>query len=190
MKVKLIQFADSYRPPYYGTYRRRGRPAVTGRRPFATHTLIDYDVDSDAEWEEEPTDADECVESEKSDDEVSLGFADCRLETFSAQDADAIDDEDNIDPDTGKPFFVPHGYLSGSEGEQGDEDENTPVADGEERRARLAAMAEAWKTTKMFADKASARLHPLVIGPYWPGLDGQQPCDAPLLDTLTRCRVG
>ncbi|KAK6015622.1 hypothetical protein OSTOST_18950, partial [Ostertagia ostertagi] len=61
----LFQFHDNYRPPYYGTWRTRSA-TITGRRPFTTkEENIDYEVDSDAEWEEEPSDAEEC----KSDEE-------------------------------------------------------------------------------------------------------------------------
>ncbi|VDN22899.1 unnamed protein product [Cylicostephanus goldi] len=67
MRAKLYQFHDNYRPPYYGTWRTRSK-VITGRRPFSNvEEKIDYEVDSDAEWEEEPSDADEC----KSDEEVT-----------------------------------------------------------------------------------------------------------------------
>ncbi|KAE9413749.1 hypothetical protein Angca_005355, partial [Angiostrongylus cantonensis] len=65
MRAKLYQFHDNYRPPYYGTWRIRSK-VITGRRPFTTEDEnIDYEVDSDAEWEDEPSDAEEC----KSDEE-------------------------------------------------------------------------------------------------------------------------
>ncbi|KIH49675.1 hypothetical protein ANCDUO_20249, partial [Ancylostoma duodenale] len=65
MRAKLYQFHDNYRPPYYGTWRTHSK-VITGRRPFSTvEETIDYEVDSDAEWEEEPSDAEEC----KSDEE-------------------------------------------------------------------------------------------------------------------------
>lgn len=52
-KVKLFQFVENYRPAYYGTWRRRSF-AITGRRPLAKDRLqLDYEVDSDDEWEEE-----------------------------------------------------------------------------------------------------------------------------------------
>lgn len=33
MKAKLFQFHENYRPPYYGTWRKRSAQ-ITGRRPF------------------------------------------------------------------------------------------------------------------------------------------------------------
>ncbi|VDK20306.1 unnamed protein product [Anisakis simplex] len=54
MRAKLFQFHDNYRPPYYGTWRKRSK-TITGRRPFGRDTkILDYDVDSDEEWEDEP----------------------------------------------------------------------------------------------------------------------------------------
>ncbi|VDL76620.1 unnamed protein product, partial [Nippostrongylus brasiliensis] len=93
MRAKLFQFHDNYRPPYYGTWRTRSK-AITGRRPFSVEEEnIDYEVDSDAEWEEEPSDAEEC----KSDEEDDAGGED--------SDADSELDE----------FFVEPGYLSDGE---------------------------------------------------------------------------
>ena len=43
----------SARPPYYGSW-SRGSAAVTGRRPLARDALMDYELMSDQEWEEEP----------------------------------------------------------------------------------------------------------------------------------------
>ncbi|VDM61269.1 unnamed protein product [Angiostrongylus costaricensis] len=65
--ANLYQFHDNYRPPYYGTWRIRSN-VVTGRRPFTTEDEnIDYEVDSDAEWEDEPSDAEECKSDEEKD---------------------------------------------------------------------------------------------------------------------------
>lgn len=52
MKAKLFQFSENYRPAYYGTWQKRSR-FISGRRPFAKDTKqLDYEVDSDDEWEE------------------------------------------------------------------------------------------------------------------------------------------
>ncbi|CAB3408161.1 unnamed protein product [Caenorhabditis bovis] len=90
LRAKLFQFHDNHRPPYYGTWRKK-RSNISGRRPFAHETGIDYEVDSDDEWEDEPSDGEEC----RSDDE------------------DEGDDE--VMSDDG--FFVPPCYLSDGEGE-------------------------------------------------------------------------
>uniref|UniRef100_A0A915ET15 Chromatin assembly factor 1 subunit A dimerization domain-containing protein n=1 Tax=Ditylenchus dipsaci TaxID=166011 RepID=A0A915ET15_9BILA len=65
LKAKLFQFHDNYRHPYYGTWRKRSK-FVTGRRPFSTSDkTMDYEYDSDQDWEDDPSDGDEC----KSDEE-------------------------------------------------------------------------------------------------------------------------
>ena len=43
----------SARPPYYGSW-SRASAAVTGRRPLARDALMEYELMSDQEWEEEP----------------------------------------------------------------------------------------------------------------------------------------
>jgi len=52
MKAKLFQFSENYRPAYYGTWQKQSQ-LISGRRPFAKDTNhLDYEVDSDDEWEE------------------------------------------------------------------------------------------------------------------------------------------
>lgn len=62
---------------------------------------LDYEFDSDDEWEDEPEDAEEIVDSDKEDAE-------------DQDEADADDDEEG--------WMVPHGYLSDSEREGTGED--------------------------------------------------------------------
>lgn len=53
IKAKLLQFFENYRPAFYGTWRRRSY-AIGPRRPFTKDCYqLDYEVDSDDEWEEE-----------------------------------------------------------------------------------------------------------------------------------------
>ncbi|CAG8613598.1 14174_t:CDS:10, partial [Racocetra fulgida] len=62
--MKLLQFEENYRPPYYGTWTKSSK-IISGRRPFAKDTsIMDYEYDSDMEWEEE-----EEGEELKSDDD-------------------------------------------------------------------------------------------------------------------------
>ena len=56
-RVKLLQFYEDHRPAYYGTRRRRrtGGAGKTGRTPVnsvGTLSGVDYEVDSEEEWEE------------------------------------------------------------------------------------------------------------------------------------------
>ncbi|KAG0273511.1 Chromatin assembly factor 1, subunit A [Linnemannia exigua] len=99
LRMRLLQFAENYRPAYYGTWSKRSKN-VTGRRILGKDTeLVDYDFDSEAEWEEDE-EGEECKTDDDDDDAEELG---------SEQ-----EEEDD--------WLVPEGYLSDDEGlDAGDE---------------------------------------------------------------------
>ncbi|KAL7753402.1 hypothetical protein RI367_001177 [Sorochytrium milnesiophthora] len=98
MPMKLLQFAEDHRPPYWGTW-SKDSIFVTGHHPLAKDAALDYEYDSEAEWEEEG-EGDEI----KSDDEE-----------------DADDEDDDEDGDDG--FFVKDGYISNVD-DAGDDDDD------------------------------------------------------------------
>ncbi|CAN0400167.1 unnamed protein product, partial [Discosporangium mesarthrocarpum] len=51
-RMKLLQFREDYRPPYWGTWSKDSRE-VTGRSPFARDTqgILNYCYDSEGERE-------------------------------------------------------------------------------------------------------------------------------------------
>ncbi|KAJ2090482.1 hypothetical protein IW138_002694 [Coemansia sp. RSA 986] len=80
MPMKLLHFHGSRRPDYWGTWSRSLR-RVNGRQPFAKDTdQLDYEVDSDAEWEIEEegeelrSDDDDDEDDEDDDDEDDEDF--------------------------------------------------------------------------------------------------------------------
>ncbi|XP_056368360.1 chromatin assembly factor 1 subunit A [Oenanthe melanoleuca] len=90
-RMKLLQFSENHRPAYWGTWNKR-TPLIRGRNPWSKDTkLLDYEVDSDEEWEEEEPG-----------------------ESLSHSEED--DEEEGEDEDEDDGFFVPHGYLSEDEG--------------------------------------------------------------------------
>ncbi|NWI97011.1 CAF1A factor, partial [Pitta sordida] len=90
-RMKLLQFSENHRPAYWGTWNKR-TPLIRARNPWAKDTkLLDYEVDSDEEWEEEEPG-----------------------ESLSHSEED--DEEEGEDEDEDDGFFVPHGYLSEDEG--------------------------------------------------------------------------
>lgn len=132
LRMRLLQFAENYRPAYYGTlpyfypwsicycsmycdlyvtpyfcilygivgtWSKRSKN-ITGRRFLGKDTdLVDYDFDSEAEWEEDE-EGEECKSDDDDDDAEELG---------SEQ-----EEEDD--------WLVPEGYLSDDEGlDAGDE---------------------------------------------------------------------
>ncbi|XP_015694494.1 chromatin assembly factor 1 subunit FSM-like isoform X2 [Oryza brachyantha] len=97
---KLLQFDRSYRPAYYGTWRKKSS-AVCARYPFKMDPLLDYDVDSDEEWEEEEPGE--------------------NLSDFDNDDEEAMDEQDSkhdAEEETDNSFVVPNDYLSEDEGVQ------------------------------------------------------------------------
>jgi hypothetical protein len=50
LPIKLIQFHENVRPAYYGTW-TKATHCITGRTPFAKDDMLDYEYDSEAEWE-------------------------------------------------------------------------------------------------------------------------------------------
>ncbi|KAI1316326.1 hypothetical protein EDD11_010105 [Mortierella claussenii] len=115
LRMRLLQFAENYRPAYFGTWSRRSKIA-TGRGFLKKDTeQIDYDFDSEAEWEED----EEGEECKSEDDE---------------EDAEDVGSEQDEEDD----WLVPEGYLSEDEGldagEEGGSEMNTQRKPKEVRR--------------------------------------------------------
>ncbi|KAF9365243.1 Chromatin assembly factor 1, subunit A [Mortierella sp. NVP85] len=117
LRMRLFQFAENYRPAYYGTWSKRSK-CVNGRRILGKDTeQIDYEFDSEAEWEEDE-EGEEC----KSDDEE--------------EDAEDLSDQDEEDD-----WLVPEGYLSEDEGlDAGDEPK--PKVEKKSKESRRPALAQ------------------------------------------------
>lgn len=91
-RMKLLQFSENHRPAYWGTWNKK-TAIIRPRNPWAQDKdLLDYEVDSDDEWEEE--EPGESLSHSEGDEDDDVG-----------------EDEDEDDG-----FFVPHGYLSEDEG--------------------------------------------------------------------------
>ena len=106
-KYKFLGFHEDYRPPYHGTWSKPRSSIVTGRNPFGRDTShLDYDVDSEAEWEEgddeEGEDCDVDGPDEDEEDKIEDEEGDTRVYNYDdgwlAQD-DEVDAEDNGDSD-------------------------------------------------------------------------------------------
>lgn len=103
LKMKLIQFHEDVRPAYYGTWSKayNGRKDVNGRRPFAKDTkVLNYDYDSEAEWDHD-VDGDDIHTLDPDED-------DDMLFTDSTDEEEVVTDE--------VKWVVPEGYLSEDEG--------------------------------------------------------------------------
>ncbi|XP_078730719.1 chromatin assembly factor 1 subunit A isoform X3 [Lampetra fluviatilis] len=138
-RMKLLQFTGSNRPAYWGTWSKCSKH-INPRNPLAKDKeLLDYEVDSDDEWEEEePGDSISHSEGEQDDEE-----------------------EDDDDDDDG--FFVPHGHLSDGEGVS--DGEGKLSAETKKLRERL--KAKEWDD--LTRTHRCQRLEPVVIGCVWEG---------------------
>jgi len=67
-KLKFLFFKEDLRPPYRGTWSKKSN-AVTGRTPFGKDDNLDYDFDSEAEWEEEAEDGEDVDNDDNSETE-------------------------------------------------------------------------------------------------------------------------
>ncbi|XP_006869095.1 PREDICTED: chromatin assembly factor 1 subunit A [Chrysochloris asiatica] len=113
-RLKLLQFSENHRPAYWGTWNKK-TAVIRPRNPWAQdRMLLDYEVDSDDEWEEE--EPGESLSHSEGDDDDEVG-----------------EDEDDDDG-----FFVPHGYLSEDEGV------TEECADPENHKVRQKLKAQEW----------------------------------------------
>ncbi|KAM3876141.1 chromatin assembly factor 1 subunit A [Diretmus argenteus] len=139
--MKLLQFRENYRPAYWGTWSKKSSH-ISPRCPFRQDKdLLDYEVDSDEEWEEE--EPGESLSHSEGEDEEEGG-----------------DNED--DDDDG--FFVPHGYLSDGEGAL----EEKEGGDLEKQKVRQKLKAREWDEL-MSSKKKVKVLEAVVRGCIWEG---------------------
>uniref|UniRef100_UPI0037E753D7 chromatin assembly factor 1 subunit A isoform X1 n=2 Tax=Semicossyphus pulcher TaxID=241346 RepID=UPI0037E753D7 len=158
--MKLLQFHANYRPAYWGTWSKKSSH-VSPRCPLRQDKdLLDYEVDSDEEWEEE--EPGESLSHSEGEDEEEGG---------------EDDDDDG--------FFVPHGYLSDDEGALEEED----GGDLEKQKLRQTLKAREWDEL-MSSKKKMKVLEPVVRGCVWegegPGLQLFQPYAVCLVEPLPK----
>ncbi|XP_048832238.1 chromatin assembly factor 1 subunit A isoform X2 [Brienomyrus brachyistius] len=136
-RMKLLQFHENYRPAYWGTWSKKSL-VVSPRCPFRQDKeLLDYEVDSDEEWEEE--EPGESLSHSEGDEEEEGGEDD--------------DDDDG--------FFVPHGYLSDGEGALEEEEGGDP----EKQKVRQKLKAREWD--ELMSKKKFKVLEAVVTGCTW-----------------------
>ena len=88
-RMRLLSFYEDHRPAYFGTISKIGN--ISGRRPFQQdHELLNYDFDSEAEWEE---DDGEDIEDSDGDDEE--GANELEYDDFFRHDDDFGSDVDD-----------------------------------------------------------------------------------------------
>jgi len=103
-RYRFLSFHEDCRPAYHGTWSKTSS-TVTGRTPFGKDTkYLDYDYDSEAEWEEGDDEIGEDIEDEEKckDDDDDEG--DARIydyeDGFCVADDRYLDSEDDVDDET------------------------------------------------------------------------------------------
>lgn len=94
------------RPPYHGTWSKSSIAKHVGRNPFIKEPALDYDVDSEAEWEEGDDEPGEDVDNDVGDEEEDRDEeGDTRMYNYQdgwlAQD-DELGDDDELDEEAKK----------------------------------------------------------------------------------------
>ena len=93
-KYKFLGFHEDHRPPYHGTWSKHSS-LVTGRRPLGKDTeYLNYDVDSEAEWEEEDEEGEDCDKSVEGEEEDAVEEDD-NDSFLAAEDELGFDEEDD-----------------------------------------------------------------------------------------------
>ncbi|KAK3731428.1 hypothetical protein QZH41_013615, partial [Actinostola sp. cb2023] len=140
MKAIYLKFHENTRPPYYGTHRKKSKK-ISPKNPLKKdEALLNYEVDSDDEWEEEEPG-----------------------ESLSDSEPEGDNEEDNEDGDEEEDgWMVPHGYLSDDEGIEQDEEEQDGNSDV--KKQQQLAKAKAWEAelTKKYRAKK-----PVCVGCLW-----------------------
>lgn len=94
-KYKFLSFGEDYRPPYHGTWSKSKSLAITGRNPFAKdNSYLDYDVDSEAEWEEGDDEQGEDCSENGNDDEEAMDDEEGDITKYNYQDGWLAEDGD------------------------------------------------------------------------------------------------
>jgi len=73
-RMKFLAFEENVRPPYHGTFSRNSTK-VKARRPLEKDDEIDYEYDSEAEWEQGDENEGESIGGSEADEEEEPGDA-------------------------------------------------------------------------------------------------------------------
>lgn len=103
-RYRFLSFHEDCRPAYHGTWSKTSS-RVTGRTPFGKDTkYLDYDYDSEAEWEEGDDEIGEDIEDEEKSKGEDDDEGDARIydyeDGFCVADDRYLDSEDDVDDET------------------------------------------------------------------------------------------
>ncbi|KAL4717204.1 hypothetical protein ACJJTC_017091 [Scirpophaga incertulas] len=147
LRPKLLSFHDNRRPPYWGTFRKKST-SIKPRRPFGQdEKQLDYEVDSDEEWEEEQ-----------------------EGESIDGSAAGSEDEQGPNEYEVDNEVFVPHGYLSDEEATMDDDDVLSLSPDAQ--KTRLKHLEDEFESEMK---KPMEKLKPRLYGILWETPEGGKP---------------
>lgn len=148
--LKLLKFHADVRPGYVGTW-TKSSATVSGRNPFGRDTsLLDYDYDSEAEWDEDPEDAED-IKDDSGEEEMSESDDD--LDGWLAGD-------DEVEFEAGY-----EGELSLADMMDDSNDPFAIMGQGKSEDAKKKGKKSGKPTIKK--KKITGPLIPIIRGPYW-----------------------
>ncbi|GAA5953543.1 hypothetical protein JCM21900_006197 [Sporobolomyces salmonicolor] len=172
--VKFLKFREDVRPGYIGTWTKTSR-VVGPRTPFDRDGgLLKYDYDSEAEWEDEPDDAD--AENVESGGEMSD-----EADSDAASEADSwLAEDDEIEYEEGYDAEGDVVMMNAEEGgrkvtEEGDDDVIVVASAKDQEKERRRKDKERKKKAEERAKKKkmAGPLLPLIKGPAWEDQEGK-----------------
>lgn len=154
-RKQLLQFDKSHRPAFYGIWAKKSH-VVGPCRPLRKDPDLDYDIDSDEDWEEEDP-GESLSDCDKDDEGESL-----------EEGCSKSDDEDESEDG----FFVPDGYLSENEGVEVDRMETdityeetkcSPSCKQDSESEKISALLWQQKYLGNLTERALQKNQPLII---------------------------
>ncbi|KAI3705986.1 hypothetical protein L1987_76238 [Smallanthus sonchifolius] len=152
-RKQLLQFDKSHRPAFYGYWPNKSE-VVRARRPLVKDSDLDYEIDSDEEWEEE---------------EPGESLSDCEKEEDENMEENLSKADDEDESEDG--FFVPDGYLSENEGVDVDRTNHIELVDdaksipncAQTETEELSVLFKQLKHLNTLTEHALRKNKPLVI---------------------------
>lgn len=129
--IKLLQFSENHRPAFYGTRSERSK-VVRGRRPLGKDDGIDYDYDSEEEWDDDEdgedlmdVEADKMDRMDEDEELKRLYGSDSEGDDDFFDDGDVVGEEEDDEDDSVEETVVDAEGTKGAVGTAG-----TPSPDG------------------------------------------------------------
>lgn len=152
--LKLLQFQSDRRPGWYGTW-TRSTNLISARKPFGQDPIaLDYNYDSEAEWDEDGEGENvDGLDEEKEDEESAVSSeSDSEMNDWLEDDLEEdVDDEEPVPPAASKTSAA-HSAL---------------VSDASSKAPEQVNALKPKKKVKLLGRRFDSKLVPYINGPNW-----------------------